>query len=84
MARAYVYMEESENPPPPLGLRPLTLPFGAFCRFFLGWHHEVINEIFDSTDERYSIRHLTGQMRSVIVQRNFFPVAYTVHIRFVR
>ena len=26
-----------------------------------------MNQIFDSTDESYSIRHLTGQVRSVIV-----------------
>ena len=74
MARAYVYMEESENPPPSLGLRPLPLPFGALCRLFFGWHHEVMNQIFDSTDERYSIRHLTGLVRFVIVQRTFFPL----------
>ena len=53
-----------------------------------------MNQIFDSTDERYTIRHQTGQVRSVIVQRRICPlhiwyifvlsVAYTVHICFVR
>ena len=38
-----------------------------------------MNKIFDSTDERYSIRHLTGQVRSVIFQRTFFPF----HIRYI-
>ena len=38
-----------------------------------------MNQIFDSIDERYSIRHLTGQVRSVIVQRTF----YTLHIRYM-
>ena len=39
-----------------------------------------MNQFFDSTDERYSICHLTGQARSVIIQRTFYPL----HIRFVR
>ena len=53
----------------------------------------MMNQTFDSTDERYTIRHLTGQVPSVIVQRTFFQlhiryifvlsVAYMVHIRFV-
>ena len=38
-----------------------------------------MNQIFDSTDERYTIRHLTGQVRSVIVQRTFCPL----HIRYI-
>ena len=38
-----------------------------------------MNQIFDSTDERYTIRHLTGQVRSVIVQRTFCPL----HIRYM-
>ena len=38
-----------------------------------------MNQIFDLTDERYSIRHLTGQVRSVIVQRTFYPL----HIRYM-
>ena len=38
-----------------------------------------MNQKFDSIDERYSIRHLTGQVRSVIVQRTF----YTLHIRYM-
>ena len=37
-----------------------------------------MNHIFDLTDERYHIRHLTGQVRSVIVQRTFYPL----HIRY--
>ena len=53
-----------------------------------------MNQIFDSTEKRYIICHLTGQVRSVIVQRTFcalhiryiflLSVAYTVHICFVR
>ena len=38
-----------------------------------------MNQIFDSTDERYTIRHLTGQVRSVIVQRTFC----SLHIRLI-
>ena len=38
-----------------------------------------MNQIFDSLDERYSIRHLTGQVRSVIVQRTLYPL----HIRYI-
>ena len=44
-----------------------------------GWYHEVINQIFDSTDERYTIRHLTGLVRSMIVQRTFCPL----YIRYI-
>ena len=35
--------------------------------------------IFDSIDERYSIRHLIGQVRSVIVQRTLYPL----YIRYI-
>ena len=38
-----------------------------------------MNQIFDLTDERYTIRHLTGQVRSVFVQRTFCPL----HIRYI-
>ena len=38
-----------------------------------------MNQMFDSTDERYSIRHLAGQVRSVIVKRTFDPL----HIRYI-
>ena len=38
-----------------------------------------MNQIFDSTEGRYSIRHLTGQVRSVIVPRTFCPL----HIRYI-
>ena len=40
-----------------------------------------MNQIFDSTDERYTytIRHLTVQVRTVIVQRTFCPL----HIRYI-
>ena len=38
-----------------------------------------MNQIFDSTDERYTVRHLTGQVRSVIAQRMFCPL----HIRYI-
>ena len=54
----------------------------------------MMNQIFDSTDERCTIRHLTNQVRSVTVQRTFLllhiryifvlSVPYTVHIRFVQ
>ena len=95
MAQAYVYIEVSEySHRNPLGVCPLPLPFVAFLLTSFGWHHEVMNQIFDSTDERYTIRHLTGQVRSNIVQRTFCPlhfryifilsVAYTVYNRFVR
>ena len=33
-----------------------------------------MNQIFDSTNERFIIRHLTGQVRSVNVQRTFCPL----------
>ena len=36
-----------------------------------------MNQIFDSTEERYTFRYLTGQVRSVIVQHSFCPL----HIR---
>ena len=86
MARAYVYMEVSEYPPRnPLGLRLLPLPFaGVFVDFPLvaSWS---MNQFFGSTDERCSIRHLTGQVRPVIVwSANALSVAYTVQVRFVR
>ena len=42
-----------------------------------------MNQIFDSTNERFTIRHLTGQVRSVS-PTNVLSIAYTVHIRFVR
>ena len=38
-----------------------------------------MNNIFDPSDERYSIRHLTGQVRFVIVQRTF----YLLHKRYI-
>ena len=38
-----------------------------------------MNQIFDSTGEGYTIRHLTGQVRSVIVQRTFCAL----HIRYI-
>ena len=38
-----------------------------------------MNQIFYSTDERYTVRHLTGQVRSVIAQRTFCPL----HIRYI-
>ena len=38
-----------------------------------------MNQILDSTDKRYNIRHLTVQARSVIVQRTFCPL----HIRYI-
>ena len=38
-----------------------------------------MNQIFDSTDERYTIPHLTGQVRSVIVQQTLCPL----HIQYI-
>ena len=38
-----------------------------------------MNQSFASTDERYTIRHLAGQVLSVIVQRTFCPL----HIRYI-
>ena len=38
-----------------------------------------MNQIFDSIEERYTIRHLTGQVRSVIVQRTFCAL----HVRYI-
>ena len=44
-----------------------------------------MNHIFDSTEESYSIRHLTDRVRSVNVsQTNVLSVEYTVYIHFVR
>ena len=41
-----------------------------------------MNQMFDSTDERYSIRHLTGQVRSAVVQRSIFvlSVIHPLHV----
>ena len=33
-----------------------------------------MNQIYDSADEGYTIHHLTGQVRSVIIQRTFCPL----------
>ena len=70
MAWAYVYMEESENPPKPPGLRPLPLPFEAFLLTFL-WMY---------------IFYPSPDWSSAFCDRstNVLSVAYTVHIRFVR
>ena len=38
-----------------------------------------MKQFFYSTDERYTIPHLTGQMRSAIVQRTFGPL----HVRYI-
>ena len=38
-----------------------------------------MKQIYDSNDEGYTIQHLTGQVRSVIVQRTFCPL----HIRYI-
>ena len=38
-----------------------------------------MSQNFDSADERYTIRHLTGQVRSVIVQGMFC----LLHIRYI-
>ena len=40
-----------------------------------------MNQIFDLSDEIYSIRHMTGQVRSVIVQRTFY--LYIVVLSFI-
>ena len=60
--------------PPPRAHALFAYHLERFCCFFFGWHHEVMNQIFYSTDERYSIRHLTGQVRFVIVKRTFYPL----------
>ena len=39
----------------------------------------MMNQSFHTTDERYFIRHLTDQVRSVIVQRSF----YLLHTRYI-
>ena len=85
MVRTYVYMEISEYPSPAPWAYTLPLPFAAFFLLSFGWHHEGLNQILDSTYERYTNRHLTGQVRSEIVQQTFCPLhMYTVHIRIVR
>ena len=38
-----------------------------------------MNQIFASTDERYTVRHLTCQVRSVTVQQTFC----LLHIRYI-
>ena len=38
-----------------------------------------MNQMFDSTDERYTNRHLTGQVRCSIVQQTYCPL----HIRYI-
>ena len=50
----------------------------AFVYFPLGGIM-ILSTKFDSTDERYTISHLTGQVCSVIVQRTFCPS----HIRYI-
>ena len=50
----------------------------AFVYFPLGGIMTLSTK-FDSTDERYTIHHLTGQVCSVIVQRTFCPS----HIRYI-
>ena len=59
-----------------MDLRPLPLPSAALMYWWLsfGWHHEVMNHIFDSTEESYTIRHLTDRMRSANVERTFCPL----------
>ena len=80
MARAHVYMEVSEHlPPNPWAYALFPCPLQIFRLLSFGWHHEVMNQIFDSTDERYTIRHLADQVRSVIVQRTFCQL----HIRYI-
>ena len=69
MGQAYVYKEVSEYPPPtPWAYTLFPCPLQLLMLTFFGWHHVVMNQIFDSTDDRYTIPHLTCQVRSVIVQ----------------
>ena len=72
MARAYVYIKVAEYPPKPSWLTPSSLALCSDFISFLGMHR-----IFESTEERYTIRH--RQVRSVIVQRTFCPL----HIRYI-
>ena len=80
MARAFVNKEVLEySPLTPWAYALFPCPLQLFCLLYFGWYHEVMNQFFASTDERYTIRHLTGQVRSVIVQRTFCPL----HIRYI-
>ena len=93
MARAYVYMEESEYPPPsqpppppplPTGLRPLPLPFGVFLLTFLwvaSWSYEP-NFWLNWRKILYPSPDWSSAFCNL--STNVLSVAYTVHIRFVR
>ena len=65
MAPAFVYMEVSEYPPQPPPL------YSVYVDFFFGWYNEVMNQILT---QDYAIPHLTVLVRSVSVQRTFFPL----------
>ena len=66
MVLAYVYMKVSEYPPPnPVGSHRLPMSFAMFFVYFpFGLHHKIMNQIFASTDERYTTRYITIQVRS--------------------
>ena len=74
MAQGYVYMEESEYPPPTPRLTPSSPDLWSVVDFYLGGIIKLWTKNFDSTDERYYIHHMTGQVCSVIVQRKFYPL----------
>ena len=59
-------ISESIRVPSPSPMRYWWLSFG--------WHHEVMNHIFDSTEESYTIRHLTDRVCSVNVERTLCPL----------
>ena len=72
MAGAYVYLKVLEYPPPaPWTYALFPCPLQRYWWLSFGWHHEVMNHIFDSTEESYTIRHLTDRVRSVNVERTF-------------
>ena len=67
--------------PNPWAYALFPCPLQRFCGLSFGLHLEVMNQIFDPTDERHTtcIRHQTGQVRFVIVQPTFCPL----HIRYI-
>ena len=77
-----IWRYKSTLPHNPLGLHPLPRLSAAFCWLSFGWHQEVMNPIYYSTEEIY---YLSPDRTSAFCDRsrNFLSVAYTVQIRFV-